>query len=170
MRIFLIGFMGSGKTTAGKKLANILSYSYLDLDTFVEQQEQDSIKSIFEKKGESYFRQQESKYLRKISQYKDCVISTGGGAPCFYDNMDYMNNAGLTVYLKLQPEQLASRLKNAREERPLIKDKNDQELLQYITEKLSERERHYRRAKLIVDGFDLNINELLKKIHAFLEQ
>ncbi|MFP4620827.1 MAG: shikimate kinase [Bacteroidales bacterium] len=170
MKIFLIGFMGCGKTTAGKKLADKLSYSYLDLDQFIEQQEQENIRNIFEKKGEKYFREQESKYLKEITRTNDAVISTGGGAPCFYDNMDYMNNAGLTVYLKMKPEQLASRLKNVREERPLIKDKDDSELLQYISNKLNERERHYQKAKLVVDGFNLNIIELLEKIHPFIRQ
>ncbi|MGM0531628.1 MAG: shikimate kinase [Bacteroidota bacterium] len=170
MRIFLIGFMGSGKTTAGKKLADRLSYSYLDLDEFIEQQEQDSIRNIFEKKGEAYFRERESKYLRDISRYVDCVISTGGGAPCFFDNMDYMNNAGITVYLKMTPGQLFSRLNNGREERPLIKNKDDQELLQYIRNKLSERETHYQKAQLIADGFNLNMSELVKKIHTFMKQ
>ncbi len=170
MKIFLIGFMGSGKTTAGKKLAYRLSYEYLDLDLFIEQQEQDSIRNIFGKKGERYFREQEHKYLRKISGYDDCVISTGGGAPCYFDNMDYMNKAGLTVYLKMDPGQLVSRLKDGREERPLIKDKDDQELLQFIKDKLGEREEYYSKAHLIVDGFNLNISELLDKIHAFMKQ
>jgi len=170
MKIFLIGFMGSGKTTAGEKLARILSYSYLDLDEFIENQEQTSIRNIFEEKGEAYFREQESKYLREISINDNSVISTGGGVPCFFDNMDYMNKAGLTVYLKMKPEQLASRLKNGREERPLIKDKDEQELLQYIADKLSEREKHYQKARLIVDGFNLKINELTEKIHAFMAQ
>ncbi|MBS3769453.1 MAG: shikimate kinase [Bacteroidales bacterium] len=170
MRIFLIGFMGSGKTTAGKQLASRLSYRYFDLDEFIEQQEQDSIRKIFEKKGEPYFRKKESKYLRDISHYEDCVISTGGGAPCFFDNMDYMNNTGITVYLKMKPEQLVSRLKDGREERPLIKNKDDQELLQFIRDKLSERETYYSKAHMIVDGFNLNINELLDKIRAFLKQ
>lgn len=170
MNIFLIGFMGSGKTTAGKKLANMLSYGYLDLDEFIEQQERYSIRDIFEKKGEAYFRKQESKYLREISIHDKSVISTGGGAPCFYDNMDYMNNKGLTVYLKMKPEQLVTRLKSGREERPLIKDKDDRELLQFITDKLNERESYYQKAKLIVDGFDLNVSNLLKNIHAFMEQ
>jgi shikimate kinase len=170
MKIFLIGFMGSGKTTAGKKLAYSLSYNYLDLDEFIEQQEQDSIRNIFEKKGEHYFREQEHEYLRKISGYDDCVISTGGGAPCFFDNMDYMNKAGLTVYLKMEPGQLVSRLKDGKEERPLIKDKDDQELLQFIKDKLNEREKHYAKAHLIVDGFNLNLKELLDKIRAFLKQ
>ena len=170
MKIFLIGFMGSGKTTAGKMLANRLSYSYFDLDEFIEQQEQESIRNIFEKKGESYFREQESKYLKKIAEYEDCVISTGGGAPCHFDNMDYMNNAGITVYLKMKPEQLASRLKNGRQERPLIKDKDDQELLHYIKDKLSQREKDYQKASLTIDGYNFNINELIDKIHGFRAQ
>jgi shikimate kinase len=170
MKIFLIGFMGSGKTTTGKKLAYRLSYSYLDLDEFIEQQEQDSIRNIFEKKGEHYFREKEREYLRKIAGCDNCVISTGGGAPCFFDNIDYMNKAGLTVYLKMEPGQLVSRLKDGKEERPLIKDKDDQELLQFIRDKLSEREMHYSKAQLIVDGFNLDIKELVDKIHTFLKQ
>lgn len=156
--------MGSGKTTAGKKLAARLAYEYIDLDQFIEQAERDSISNIFEKKGENHFRELESKYLRKISAKNNCVISTGGGAPCFHSNIDFMNNAGFTVYLKMEPEQLLSRLRDAKEQRPLIREKNNEELLLFIKQKLKEREKFYRKAQLITNGFDLNMNELIKQI------
>ena len=164
MNIFLIGFMGSGKTTAGKKLASRMKYRYIDLDTWIEEQEKMSIKDLFEKKGETYFRNQESKYLRETAHYKECVISTGGGAPCFFDNMDYMNKHGVTVYLKLEPNQLFSRLKNEKTERPLIKSKKDTELLEFIKQKLKEREEYYKQAHWIIDGYNLNISNLYNKI------
>ena len=166
MRIYLIGFMGSGKTTVGKKLATRLSCEYLDLDDYIEQQEQDSIKNLFEKKGEAYFREQERLYLRNIPDDKSYIISTGGGAPCFFDNIDFMNKTGLTVYLKLKPEQLFSRLESQREKRPLISSKkDDRALLQYIVDKLNEREGYYQKARLIVDGYHLNLDELYHKIN-----
>ena len=162
--------MGSGKTTVGKKMANGLSYDYFDLDHFIEQKEKKSVRKIFEIMGEAYFREQESKYLRTISDDKNCVISTGGGLPCYNNNMDYMNNNGLTVYLKMKPEHLFSRLKNGRKNRPLIKDKNDQELFQYIVDKLNEREFFYQKSRVVVDGFNLNMNDLLEKIRSYITQ
>jgi shikimate kinase len=165
MIIYLIGFMGSGKTTAGEKLATRLSCEYLDLDDHIEQQEQDTIKNLFEKKGEAYFREKESVYLRNIPEDKSYIISTGGGTPCFFDNMEFMNQTGLTVYLQLTPEQLFSRLKSQREKRPLISSKkDDRELFQYIIDKLNEREGYYQKARLIVKGYLLNMDELYHRI------
>jgi shikimate kinase len=166
--IYLIGFMGSGKTTAGKKLASLLGWSFVDLDKKIEEHVRMTIPEIFSKHGEAWFRQAESDILKSLGSESGAVISTGGGAPCHSDNMSYMLDKGLTVYLRLTPQQLVSRLSNAREERPLLKGMKGEELLGFITDKLAEREKWYTQAELIVDGFDLDIDKLYSRVKASL--
>jgi shikimate kinase len=159
-KVYIIGFMGSGKTTAGKKLASLLDWSFIDLDKRIEEHSGKTIPEIFSQYGENYFREVESEVLKSLESQKNTIISTGGGTPCFGDNMDYMIKTGLTLYLKLTPGQLRSRLSEATIERPLIKDLNNDELLGFIEEKLIFREKWYSRAEMIVDGFNLDINFL----------
>jgi shikimate kinase len=166
--IYIIGFMGSGKSTAGKKLASLLDWSFMDLDQSIEQYTGKSIPDIFSQEGETYFRKIESQLLRNIYTHTNTVISTGGGAPCHDDNMDFMLDTGLTIYLKLTPPQLNSRLKEGKGERPLIRDLGPQELLQYIEKKLSEREPEYGRSDIIVNGFDPDLKDLAGKIQEWL--
>jgi shikimate kinase len=166
--IYLIGFMGSGKTTAGKKLASLLGSTFIDLDRKIEEEAKMTIPEIFSLHGEAWFRQAESDILKRPGSEAGAVISTGGGAPCHADNMSYMLSKGLTVYLKLTPSQLVSRLSNAREERPLLKGMKGEELLGFITEKLAQREKWYCQAEIIVDGFDLDINNLYSRVKASL--
>jgi shikimate kinase len=168
--LFMIGFMGSGKTTAGKKLASLLGWTFIDLDRKIVEQAGKTIPEIFSQHGEAWFRQAESDILKNLGSEPGVVISTGGGAPCYKDNMSYMLETGLTIYLKLTPEQLLSRLSNAREERPLLKGMKGEELLGFITDKLEERERWYSQAEIIVDGFDLDINNLYSRVKATLKQ
>jgi len=167
--LYIIGFMGSGKTTAGKKLASLIGWPFIDLDRKIEGHVELAIPEIFSKHGEVWFRKAESDILRSLGSESGLVISTGGGAPCHEDNMSYMLETGLTIYLRLTPEQLVSRLSNAREERPLIKGLKGDELLEFINEKLAQREKWYCQAEIIVDGFDLDINNLYSRIKAFLK-
>jgi shikimate kinase len=155
--VYLIGFMGSGKSTAGRKLASHLGWSFIDLDDKIEFRAGKAIKDIFSEHGEEYFRELESEVLKEFQNQTDIVISTGGGTPCFSGNMEYMNRTGLTVYLKLNPGQLKSRLAGTREERPLLKNLDDNSLLNFIEEKLEFREKWYSMADLIVDGFSADI-------------
>jgi shikimate kinase len=166
--IYLIGFMGSGKTTAGRKLASLLGWTFIDLDRKIEDEAKMTIPEIFSQYGEAWFRQVESDILKRPGLESGAVISTGGGAPCHADNMSYMLETGLTVYLKLTPSQLVSRLSNAREERPLLKGMKGEELLGFITAKLAEREKWYCQAEIIVDGFDLDINNLYSRVKSSL--
>jgi len=166
--IYLIGFMGSGKTTAGKKLASLLGSDFIDLDRKIEEEARMTIPEIFSLHGEAWFRKAESDILRRPELEAGAVISTGGGAPCHADNMSYMLDTGLTVYLKLTAAQLVSRLSNAREERPLLNGMNGEELLGFITDKLAERERWYSQAEIIVNGFDLDINNLYSRVKSYL--
>jgi shikimate kinase len=156
--------MGSGKTTAGKKLASLLNWSFMDLDKQIEEYTGKSIPEIFSQDGEDYFRKTETLLLRNLNSVKNTILSTGGGTPCHDNNMDFMLENGLTVYLKLTPEQLRSRLGESKGDRPLIKDLDHTELLSFIEGKLSDREKWYKRSDIIIDGIDLDINLLLSKI------
>ncbi len=160
MIVFLIGFMGCGKTTAGKKLAKKLSYTFLDLDKEIEKQEQTSIVKIFESKGEDYFRKLEHQFLKDFNLKKNTVVSCGGGTPCFFNNMEMMNNIGYTVYIQMTAEALFSRLKQAKTTRPLLQNMNDEALMLYINDKLNERESVYRLSNISVNGINLNVDDL----------
>ncbi len=153
-KIFLIGFMGSGKSTLGRKLASHLGWKFIDLDEKIEGQTGMKIPEIFSSKGEFWFREKESELLHTLAGKTDIVVSTGGGAPCYADNIDFMNEEGLTVYLRLTPQQLEYRLKKSKTERPLIKNIEEKDLLNYIVEKLAEREKWYSQAAVIIDGID----------------
>lgn len=148
-RIFLIGYMGSGKTTIGKKLAKYLSLSFIDLDDFIQNKYRKSIAEIFNEVGEKGFREIECKALAEVSEIEDVVISTGGGAPCFYNNMNIMNQAGVTIYIEAEPEELACRLLASKTVRPLIVGKSKEELIPFITKHLSQRECYYKSAQII---------------------
>jgi shikimate kinase len=166
--IYIIGFMGSGKSTAGKKLASLMGWTFVDLDKKIEEFAGKSIPEIFEQEGESSFRQIEAKILRSLDSLKHTVISTGGGTPCYDDNMEFMLSTGLTLYLKLTPGQLKSRLSKSKGERPLIKDLGSGELLSFIEKKLFDREKWYDRSDIIIEGIDLDVNILYENVKAKL--
>lgn len=156
--------MGAGKTTTGRRLAARLGYAFTDVDILVEAEEQLTIPGIFAQKGEAYFREKEASVLRNIASRENTVVSTGGGLPCFGDNMAWMNANGITVYLRLSPEALHQRLLHAREERPLIKEKSRDELLEYIRITLIEREHYYQQSAIVAEGLNTNIRSLAEKI------
>ena len=166
--IYVLGFMGSGKTTAGKKLASHLGWSFLDLDKKIEEHSGKTIPEIFSNNGENYFRKIESGLLKSLEYPSNIVISTGGGTPCYNDNMDYMLKTGLTLYLKLTPQQLNSRLSESKGERPLIKDLDQQELQSFIEKKLADREKWYNRSDIIIEGIDPDINLLCSLVKSKL--
>ncbi len=163
--IFLIGFMGSGKTTLGRKLASRLGYMFMDLDHIFEAQEGMTIAEYFAKYGEDAFRQKESELLKGQPYPEHAIISTGGGLPCFFDNMDWMNAHGKTIYIKLTPKTLADRLENEKDQRPLLRERHGEALVQFITEKLEEREIFYGKANIIANGLSLTaerVEEMLR--------
>jgi shikimate kinase len=161
-KIFLIGFMGSGKTTLAKKLAKKLNRSFFDLDQEIERRENLTITQIFEQKGECYFREIESKTLKTILDIElSFVMSVGGGTPCFYDNMKVINVSGISMYLKYNAGILASRLSNAKVKRPLIEALNEEDLKTFITDKLAEREAFYKQCKFTLAGNNLKVEDLL---------
>lgn len=143
--------MGSGKTTVGKKLALQLGYQFLDLDDHIERRVDLSISEIFKKYGEDVFRQLETSALRSTLRKEEVVISTGGGTPCQNDNMTWINKNGKSIFISESPEVLLSRLKNEKARRPLIKNMNDTELLNFIETNLNERMKFYKKAHFKVD-------------------
>ena len=152
--IYIIGFMGSGKSTMGKRLAALMGWQFLDLDEKIEEIAGKTIARIFSEDGEEEFRKIESETLKNLNPVANVIISTGGGTPCHSGNMDYMLEKGITVYLKMTPGQLASRLHDSSAERPLLKNIPDEKLLSFIGDKLCDREQWYSRAGIIVDGLN----------------
>jgi shikimate kinase len=147
--VYLIGFMGCGKTTAGKKLAASLKWKFIDLDKKIEEKTGLSIEELFTAKGEEYFREIEAETLRELTFDSNCVVSTGGGTPCFGSNMEFMLGNGYTIYLKLTPAQLAARLKNSLN-RPLLQNITEQELPDFVEKKLAERSMWYEKSHLLI--------------------
>lgn len=148
-RIFLIGYMGAGKTTAGKELASVLNLEFVDLDLYIQSRLHKTINQLFEEHGENGFREIENKLLKEVADFENVVISTGGGAPCFFDNMEHMNNSGKTIYLQASPQILSDRLNLNKDKRPLLKDKTKEELYKFVCESLEKREPFYTQAQHI---------------------
>ncbi len=163
MRIYLVGYMASGKTYTGPRLAKALGYSFLDLDEAFENKYRIGIQKFFNQYGEAAFRSLERKLLQSTFQLNCYVISTGGGTACFYDNMQLMNQHGLTVYLKQSAEALFQRLKLSKKPRPLIKDEGEEKLRQQIERHLAERTPFYEQARVIVDA-SIEISRLAELI------
>ncbi|WP_432713350.1 shikimate kinase [Pedobacter sp.] len=160
MKIFLIGFMGCGKTTLAKKLAVRLGYQLIDLDHLIEEKLGTTVASFFAEHGETAFRQLESDTLKSLDQDQNAIIATGGGTPCYFDNMAWMNANGKTIYIEMPAAALAKRLENAKTKRPLIKDLDHTALLHFIKQKLLERAPHYEQAMFTVSGINLSVEDL----------
>ena len=154
-RIFLIGYMGAGKTTLGKAFSRELGLTFIDLDWYIEERFHKTVQQLFSERGEQGFRELEQKMLHEVAEVEDVVISAGGGTPCFFDNMDYMNACGDTVFLQVEPEVLFRRLKVAKQQRPLLANKSDEELMNFICEALQKRHPFYSQAKLLFRADEL---------------
>lgn len=165
-RIYLIGFMGCGKSTIGRKLAEALSYDFLDLDTLIESQQKKSISDIFKQQGEEDFRRIENAALQSTKNMNRVVIATGGGTPCFHDNIDWINKAGTSVYLKCAIDTLHQRLINSID-RPLVQGKTTAELRTYIQQTLRSRRAFYQQAKIRVlanVGLQATVQKVISKL------
>lgn len=164
-KIVLVGFMGSGKTTLGRKLANKLGYAFFDLDELIEEQEKLSISEIFSKQGENYFRTVEQKILHeKLGANQPLVLSVGGGTPCFFDNMEFINKQATSIYLKYNAGMLYSRLSSAKAKRPLLTEKSDEELKDFIKKTLSEREGFYNQSKIVVESNNITVDTIFHQL------
>lgn len=151
MRLFLLGFMGCGKSYSGKRLAEGFGINFLDLDEYLEAKEGRTIREIFEAEGEDYFRIKEKECLQDMAKKESTIISVGGGTPCFFDNMEWMNQHGVTIFLETPVEVLAKRLMQAMENRPLLKGFSKKELTEFIENKLKERNPFYHQAHLFYE-------------------
>ena len=170
MLIFLVGYMGCGKSTIGRALARRLGKPLLDMDALIEEHCGKRVGEIFETFGEDGFRRMERDTLAEvISSYDDAVVATGGGTPCFFDNMETMNRAGLTVYFKMSPEKLAGRLEHGKAKRPLLRDKSEEELIGFIRENVAKREKYYMQAKLIIDCDGVRDDYIAHHIAEYIE-
>lgn len=149
--IILIGYMCVGKTTIGKALGKDLNRTFYDLDWYIEGRFRKRVPQIFDEEGEDAFRRKESNMLREVAEFEDIVLSCGGGTPCFFDNMDYMNAVAETFYLKATPETLLRHLAISKGRRPLLDGKSPEELRTFITQQLEEREPFYAKAKHVID-------------------
>ncbi|WP_233555580.1 shikimate kinase [Pontibacter oryzae] len=167
MRIFLIGMMGSGKTTLGRQLAQRLGYTFVDLDEYIVRQQGQSIAELFAVQGQEHFRSLERQALQQIAaQHQQAVVATGGGAPCFFDNIDFMNRQGQTFFLDVPANQLASRLlRRGQQERPLLAGKTADELISYLTETFAHRKQFYTRAKHTLKGPAIKVSDFLRVLN-----
>ena len=150
-RIILIGYMGAGKTTIGRALAKDLGIPFYDLDWYIESRMRKKVPQIFAERGEEGFRKIEHNMLHEVAEFEDVIISCGGGTPCFFDNIDYMNGRAMTVYLKADPDVLYDHLRMGRTERPLLTGKTPDELRLFIAEQLRLREPFYSKARYTLD-------------------
>lgn len=168
MRIFLTGYMGCGKSTIGRKIAALMGINFIDLDKYIEERNFKSVPDIFAQEGETAFRLKENQALREVAQFEDIVIGTGGGAPCFFDNMKLMNDSGITIYLAPDNETLAFRLLKSKTERPLIAGKSGEELLKFIETALEKRSPFYEQSQIVIRGKnDVQPEEVLRLIEEY---
>ncbi|GET33232.1 shikimate kinase [Prolixibacter bellariivorans] len=154
--------MGCGKSTLGRKLAQRLNLCFIDLDKYIEERNFRTIPAIFAEEGEDGFRQREKKALEEIADFENLVVATGGGAPCFFENIDLMNRTGVTLYLAPPVDILVERLLKSKNERPLIKGKSREELTRFIDENLQKRATFYEKASVIIrDKRNLEVDDVL---------
>ncbi len=164
MRIYLVGYMGCGKSTLGLNLAKSLGLTFIDLDKFIEERNCKTVPQLFEELGEPGFRKKERQALEEVSQFSDVVIATGGGAPCFFDNMELMNTTGITLFMDIDPAILAERLLKSKTDRPLIKGKNREQLVGFLKESLQKRTPFYSKAQIRITHPDNMLQNAIRKI------
>ncbi len=173
VRIFLIGYMGAGKTTLGKAFARKLNVAFIDLDWYIEERFHKTVGELFAERGETGFRELERNILHEVAEFENVVISTGGGAPCFFDNMEFMNRAGKTVFLDVHPDVLFRRLRVAKQQRPILQGKEDDELKAFIVQALEKRAPFYTRAQYIFNADELEdrrqIDTSVRRLQQLLE-
>ena len=168
MRIYLIGYMGCGKSTLGALLAKRLHLTFYDTDSLIEHKYKANIHQLFKRYNEEVFRVIEQGMLTETFSFENAVISTGGGTPCFGKNMELIIENGMSVYLKLSPEHIYQRLKKSRKKRPLLAGLNKKELLDFITGQMALREDFYNKAQIIFDPYKEDIELLIEKFSGIL--
>ena len=165
MKIFLIGFMGCGKTHWGKELSEKLRIPFFDLDQKIEEKEEKSINEVFSEKGEEYFRLLEKEVLHLlVESHENFIMACGGGTPCFYNNIDYMNQRGITVWINCSTSCLVARLGKEKQNRPLIKDLDDDQLHTYIMKKVGDRRIFYQQADVILTEDEISVENIIDRV------
>jgi shikimate kinase len=170
MNIYIIGAMGSGKSTTGKKLAAKLGWTFRDTDLMIEEAEGMSVREYFSTFGEEAFRRMETQIIEELGGESNIVVSCGGGTPCYGNNMEIMKRTGVVVYLKMTPEALIKRLETGKQERPLIKNLEGKELVDKISSLLDERGKIFDQAHIIINGISVNLNGLIEGVNFYLEK
>lgn len=168
--IVLVGYMCAGKTTVGRPLAKKMGRTFYDLDWYIEERFHTTIPKIFAERGEEYFRDLERRMLHEVAEFENVILACGGGTPCFFDNMQYLNQVAETYYLKATPQTICSHLKISKGERPLLKGKTPDELEEFVTKQLQERAPFYEQAQHVIDvdvldnfdKIDFVVDEILK--------
>ena len=156
--------MGCGKSFLSKRLAEEMGLSLIDLDKYIEEKNFMTVPEIFEKFGEDEFRKRERNALIEVSEVNDVIVATGGGAPCFFDNIDIMNKTGLTLYIDTPKDVIVDRLVNSRHKRPLVDGKSREELIDFVGKKIKEREEFYTQAKAFINPLDQSMDEIIALI------
>ena len=165
MRLYLIGYMASGKSTIGRKIAKRTELPFFDTDKMVEEAEGAAVADIITYAGEEYFREAERRALEQTAEVENAIIATGGGLPVWGDNQAWIAEQGMSVYLKRTPEQILSRLSpHGRQKRPKFRGKSDEELLQFMHEHLAEREPIYEKADMVIDCEEVSDEEIVEKL------
>lgn len=165
MKIFLLGFMGSGKTHWGRQISQKLGIPFFDMDEQVVNSEGMSINDIFEKQGEEYFRVKEKEVLHIITEsHSSFVMACGGGSPCYFNNIEYMNKSGTTVWLNTPMQVLFSRLVKEKNDRPLLRRLTDDQLMSFIVKKFSDRKIYYEQSHIAIEDDNLTLDQLIEKI------
>lgn len=162
--------MGAGKTTVGKQLASRMELSFIDLDLHIESRYHKTVRELFVEKGEAEFREIERKMLHEVAEFEDVLISTGGGSPCFFDNMEFMNRSGKTVYLKVSVGELAKRLETCKQTRPVLQNQTGESLFYFIDEGLQKREPYYNQASVVFDAENMLTESDVQAIAVALER
>ena len=163
-KIYLVGYMGAGKTTAARRLAHRLGWEVADTDALFEEKYKISVNDFFNKYDEPLYRKLESEVLKATEGLENVVVSTGGGTACYFDNMEWMNQHGLTVFLRISPKAVIDRLLHAKRKRPLAEGKTESELTEFVNRHYTERLPFYEQAKITVKAEDLDLENLIKQI------
>lgn len=167
-RVFLVGYMGAGKTTIGKVLSKMAGLTFIDLDYYIEARFRKSVSQLFAERGEEGFRTIERNMLHEVAEFEDVLISTGGGTPCFFDNMAFMNQQGTTIYLQVSVEELAKRLELCKHTRPVLRNRSGDALKVFVEDSLSSRLSFYEQAQIHFQADDLMTDSDAKRISARL--
>ncbi len=167
-KVFIVGFMTAGKTREGKRLAKLMNMKFIDLDRMIEEHEKKTVAEIFSEKGESYFRDAEKNCLHELN-LGNTIVSTGGGTPCFHDNMKWMMQKGICIWLKISVDTVMKRISESKKERPLLKNLAGEELRNFIESKMNEREKFYSLAQIHIHSENISIEKLKEEIEKLLD-